>query len=103
MPLGRLAVRLDELKPDRATVEAWLEVYRLWYRDALCLAAGGDPSLLVNVDRQEDLTALAARAPLAALADVLAGLREAGLALEGHVGPRLVLEQTLAGLPARAA
>lgn len=102
-PLPRLAGCLDEASLDRAGVAAYLEVYWFWYRDALCLAAGGDPSLLVNGDRQDDLTALAKGAPFEALAHTLRGIKEAWLALEGNVNPRLALEQALLTARSRAA
>jgi DNA polymerase-3 subunit delta' len=105
-PPARLAARLDAAAPDRAAVLACLETYGLWYRDALCLAVGADPGLLVNADRQEQLAALARAVPLPALADALRVLKEAWLALEVNVSPRLVLEQVLLALappPGRAA
>jgi len=101
--LPRLGNRLDAAGLDRAVVAAYLEVYWLWYRDALCLAAGGDPSLIVNADRGDDLAALAGRVPATALADTLSAIKEAWLALEGNVSPRLVLEQTLLAVASRAA
>ncbi len=103
-PAG-LARQLDEagLDRDRATVAAYLEVYWLWYRDLLCVASGGDPSLVVNVDRQDDLVALARRVSVGALAATLCGIKEAWLALGGNVSPRLALEQALLTVSARAA
>jgi len=93
-----LAWRLDEVAPDRPAVAAALETYWLWYRDALCLAAGGDAGLVVNADRLEDLRGLAARVPLATLGGALATIKEAHLALEGNVSPRLCLEHALLAL-----
>ena len=100
IPRPRLAGRLDEarLDRDRGLVAAYLETYWLWYRDALCLAAGGDPALLVNEDRLEDLHALAARLPLAALVEALRVIKEARLALDANVNPRLALEHALLAL-----
>ena len=98
-----LVARLDELAPDRARAGACLETYWLWYRDALCLAAGGDPELLVNRDREAELAALAGRLPVAALAEAVRAIKEAWLALEGNVSPRLVLEQTFLALGATRA
>jgi len=57
----------------------------------------------VNTDRQDELAALAQRAPLGALADALRGIKQAWLALEGNVNPRLALEQALLTIGARAA
>jgi DNA polymerase-3 subunit delta' len=104
VPAPGLALRLDERPPDRASVTAWLDVYWLWFRDALCLAAGADDRCLVNADRRADLAALAGRVPLGALIEAVETLKEAWLALEGNVNPRLVLEATLLRLaPASAA
>lgn len=104
-PRARLAVRLDEagVERDRGLAAAYLQIYWLWYRDALCLAAGGDPALLVNADRQEDLAALAHRTSVAALADALRHIKQAWLALEGNTSPRLALEQALTAVGVRAA
>jgi DNA polymerase III subunit delta' len=101
----RLAGRLDEarLDRDRDTVAALLETFWLWYRDALCLAAGGDATPLVNEDRREDLTALAGRLPVPALTEALRVVKEAWLALETNVNPRLALERALLALAPRAA
>ncbi|MBI3454654.1 MAG: DNA polymerase III subunit delta' [Candidatus Rokubacteria bacterium] len=103
VPRPLVAGRLDEAAPDRAEVAAYLETYWLWYRDALCLAAGNDPSLLVNGDREADLAALARRAPLGALADAARAIKEAWLALEANVSPRLCLEQALLAVARGAA
>ena len=104
VPRPALAERLDEAPPDRAGAAATLETYWLWYRDAFCLAAGGDAALLVNGDRREDLLALTRRAPLGALADALRTIKEAWLALDANVSPRLCLEHALLvlALPAGA-
>jgi DNA polymerase-3 subunit delta' len=93
-----LVGRLDDGPPDRAGVATMLETYWLWYRDALCLAAGGDARLLVNADRGEELRALAARTGLAGLADALGTVKAAWLALETNVSPRLCLEHVLLAL-----
>jgi DNA polymerase-3 subunit delta' len=104
-PPPRLAGRLDEarLDRDRDTVAALLETFWLFYRDALCLAAGGEATPLVNEDRREDVTALARRLPVPALADALQVVKEAWLALETNVNPRLALERALLALAPRAA
>jgi DNA polymerase-3 subunit delta' len=98
---GRLdAARLDR---DRETVAGYLETYWLWYRDALCLAAGGTPALLVNADLEADLAAVAASLPLAALTEALREIKEARLALDANLSPRLALERALLALAPRAA
>ena len=100
----QLAGRLDEarLDRDRDAVAGYLETYWLWYRDALCLAAGADAALLVNADREGELAALAARTPWAALAEAVGEIREARLALDANVSPRLALERALLALAPRA-
>jgi DNA polymerase-3 subunit delta' len=101
-PPARLGAALDRVPTDRAAVTAYLELYWAWYRDALCLAAGGSAALLVNADQEEALRAVAARVSAPALAAALARVKVAWLALEGNVNPRLALETALLGL-ARAA
>lgn len=102
-PPARLGVVLDEAPTDRATVAAYLELYWAWYRDALCLAAGGSAALLVNADQEAALRTLAARLPASALATALARVKAAWVALEGNVNPRLALETALLGLGGAAA
>ena len=99
-PRPALAVRLDQagLDRDRAGVAACLEVYWFWFRDALCVQAGGDPGLLVNADRAEELARIAARMPHGELVAALAAVKTAWLALEGNVTPRLALEAVLVRL-----
>ena len=102
-PPARLALTLDGTPTDRATVATYLELYWSWYRDALCLAAGGSAALLVNVDQEAALRALAARMPAPALATALARVKAAWVALESNVNPRLALETALLGLGGAAA
>jgi DNA polymerase-3 subunit delta' len=103
VPHPRLVTRLDELAPDRGAAAACLETYWLWYRDALCLAAGGDPDLLVNRDREAELAALAARVSVTALDEAVRVIKEAWLALDTNVSPRLVLEEALLAIGAAQA
>lgn len=103
VPRSALPARLDEAGADRAAVAACLETYWLWYRDALCVAAGGAPGLLVNADRAADVAALGRQTPVAGLVAALRGIKDAWLALEGNVAPRLVLECALLALAPRAA
>jgi DNA polymerase-3 subunit delta' len=99
----RLGVALDGTPTDRATVAAYLEIYWSWYRDALCLAAGGDSTLLVHADQEAALRALVARLPPPALTAALTRVKAAWVALEGNVTPRLALETALLGLAGVAA
>lgn len=102
-PPARLGAALDAASIDRATVATYLELYWSWYRDALCLAAGGDPALLVHADQEGELRALAARVPAPALAAALTRVKAAWVALEGNLNPRLALETALLGLSGAAA
>lgn len=95
--------RAETLGRDRAQVESFIETYWLWYRDLLCMKAGGDPGVVVHVDRQQEL---GERAAACSWEEILQGLRhcrEAWQALQGNVSPRLTLEVTLARLALRAA
>jgi DNA polymerase-3 subunit delta' len=102
-PPARLGVALDGAPTDRMTVAGYLECYWSWYRDALCLAAGGDAALLVHADQEAALRALAARMPTPALVAALARVKAAWVALEANVNPRLALETALLGLAGAAA
>jgi DNA polymerase-3 subunit delta' len=102
-PAARLGIALDGVPTDRTTVATYLELYWSWYRDALCLAAGGSPALLVNADQEAALRALAARMPALALTAALARVKAAWVALESNVNPRLALETALLGLGGAAA
>jgi DNA polymerase-3 subunit delta' len=103
VPPAQVGARLDDASLDRVSVAAYLETYWLWYRDALCLAAGGDPRLLVNIDRRDDLAALASRLSPVALTTALDEIKRVWLGLEGNLNPRLALEcmlLALSGVPA---
>jgi DNA polymerase-3 subunit delta' len=102
-PRVRLGVALDAAPTDRPTVAAYLEFYWSWYRDALCLAAGGSATLLVHADQEVALRALAARVPIPVLTAALARVKTAWLALDGNLNPRLALETALLGLGEAAA
>jgi DNA polymerase-3 subunit delta' len=102
-PPVRLGVALDGAPTDRATVAAYLELYWTWYRDALCLAAGGPAALLVHADQEAALRVLAARMPAPALVAALTRVKAAWVALEGNLNPRLALETALLGLGGAAA
>jgi hypothetical protein len=100
---ARLGLTLDGAPTDRQAVAAYLELYWSWYRDALCLAAGGSAALLVHADQEVALRALATRMPLPALAAALGRVKSAWVALEGNLNPRLALESALLGLSVTAA
>jgi len=64
---------------------------------------GADPALLVHGDCADALRALAARSSVPALLDALRVVKDATLALEANVSPRLVLEHALLALVPPAA
>ncbi len=80
------------LGQDRARVAERLEVAALWYRDLLVWRETRDPSLLVNVDRQQDIEQAAQLLDSRALRRRLEALEEARAAIRRNVSPRLALE-----------
>ncbi|MBI2460721.1 MAG: DNA polymerase III subunit delta' [Candidatus Rokubacteria bacterium] len=102
-PLTALPARIEALGRDRARVEACLRAYWFWFRDLLCLAAGGDPALVVNADRLEELRRTAEATPVEAILRALECIKAAWAACQGNVSPRLSLEVTLLALARRAA
>jgi len=94
-PTARLAVALDTLPVDRASVAGYLEMLGLWYRDALCLAVGASEALLVNRDEMTAVRRLAEPGGIPGLLAALGRVRAAWLALESNVNPRLALETAL--------
>lgn len=98
-----LLTRTEAMGRDRALVEAFIETYWLWYRDLLCVKAGGDSRLLIHADREAELAQTAAASTWEEILRALAQCRAAWQALQGNVSPRLTLEVTLARLALRAA
>jgi DNA polymerase III subunit delta' len=89
----------DQVGRDRAAAEAFVQACWLWHRDLLCAAAGAPRLALFGAPA---VTA----APAPPLEQVLSGLRdcrEAWLALQGSVTPRLSVEVLLGRLSGRAA
>lgn len=80
------------LAQDRSRLAERLEVAALWYRDLLVWRETRDPALLVNLDRQKDVEALAALLDGQALRRRLDALEEARGAIRRNVPPRLALE-----------
>lgn len=95
--------RAEALGRDRAQVESAIETYWLWYRDLLCVKAGGDSRLVIHADRQAELAQSAAAISWEEILQGLRYCREAWQALRGNVSPRLTLEVTLARLALRTA
>jgi hypothetical protein len=83
---------------DREAAEAMVETCWLWYRDLLCAQGGSDARISVFGGR--------ATAAGRTLDDIVAGLRacrEAWLAIQGNVSPRLSVEVLLSRLTDKAA
>jgi DNA polymerase-3 subunit delta' len=93
----------EKLGRDRTQAEQIIETYWLWYRDLLCVKAGGGERLTIHADRQAELARAAATSSWEEILQGLAHCREAWQALQGNVSPRLTLEVTLARLALRAA
>ncbi|MBI4591790.1 MAG: DNA polymerase III subunit [Candidatus Rokubacteria bacterium] len=100
---GALFKWAESLGRDRPQVEQLIETWWLWFRDLLCVKAGGDPRLLVHGDRQGDLTGAADARSWEELLAGLCACREAWQALQGNVSPRLTMEVVLSRLALRAA
>jgi DNA polymerase-3 subunit delta' len=83
----------EALGRDRAAAETVVEACWLRYRDLLCAAGGGDPSLAVLPS--------SAKAERRGVSEIVRGLeacREAWIALQGNVAPRLTVEVLLGRL-----
>jgi DNA polymerase III subunit delta' len=87
-----ILARGEAVGRDREAALALVETCWLWYRDLLCLQAGGARERAVFAAHGDVLEARAARC---ALDEVLGGLgacREAWRAIQGNVSPRLTVE-----------
>jgi len=90
----------DQVGRDRQAAEVFVEACWLWHRDLLCRLAGGAPRLAVFGD------AAAKTVGARSLDQVMSALRdcrEAWLALQGSVSPRLSVEVLLGRLAGKAA
>jgi DNA polymerase-3 subunit delta' len=83
---------------EKDSLFAMLDLWQTWWRDVLLVAAGA-PEGLVNVDRQDELRALA-RTPLAAIHRVIGTINQAGVQIRENVSPQLALEHVVLHLPA---
>jgi hypothetical protein len=89
----------DQVGRDRAAAETFVEACWLWHRDLLCGLAGA-PGLAAY---GEAARPPAGARPLPEVLDALTACREAWLALQGNVTPRLSVEVLLARLTGKAA
>jgi len=81
---------------ERDELFAMLELWQVWWRDVLLIAAGTQQGL-INIDRVEDLQALS-RLPLTAIHKTLKGINDAVTQIRENVSPQLALEGVLLNL-----
>jgi DNA polymerase III subunit delta' len=79
----------------RIQTQTLLEELAVLVRDLCILHEGGDPDLIVNLDRQVSLTAVARKRTAAALSGALHAVLVAQDLLRRNVSPRLLLEDLL--------
>jgi hypothetical protein len=80
---------------DRQAAETFVQTCWLWHRDLLCGLAGGPSRLTVFGDAAR---AAGRERSLDAVLSALRDCREAWLALQGNVSPRLTVEALLGRL-----
>lgn len=90
-PLDRLDAA-EEFSKDKDDLPELLEIALFWYRDILVWQQSGDEDRLINLDRRDQITALAATLPPASLNTRIQAVEDAKDALERNVHPRLLLE-----------
>lgn len=89
----------EQVGRDRQAAETFIEACWLWHRDLLCGLAGAPVRLLVH----GDATAGDRARSVERLSEALRDCREAWLALQGSVSPRLTVEVLLGRLTGQAA
>ncbi len=88
----------DALGRDREAAERVVETCWLWYRDLLCAYSGAGAALAVFGDRAAALAERAGQMSLGRIMNGLVACREAWLAIQGNVSPRLTVEVLLGRL-----
>lgn len=88
----------EQVGRDRQAAETFIEACWLWHRDLLCGLAGAPVRLLVRGD-----AAAGRERSVERLTEALRDCREAWLALQGSVNPRLTVEVLLGRLTGQAA
>ncbi len=83
---------------DRAAVSTVLAAWREWWRDVTLVAAGSERGIL-NVDRIEEIRAVAGRLSAAAAAGFVQALRDVQGQLEENANARLALEVLMLRVP----
>ena len=99
--MSAVFTRLASVDRDRA--ERVLDAYWLFCRDLLVARAGGPAALLVNAPAAADIVREAEGWSLDEVVDEIRTCREARLALDTNVSPRLTLEILLSRRASRAA
>ena len=91
---GILGLAEDLSKPQqRAGLSQVFHILRTWYRDLLVAKAARNPSNLVNIDLQAEITSQAGRFSTGQIQRHLARIRDAEQAIFEHTAnARLVLE-----------
>jgi DNA polymerase-3 subunit delta' len=92
----------EGLGRDREAAEGLVETCWLWYRDLLCARAGAPAALAVFGDRAAAAAERAERLSLEQIVDGLGACRDAWLAIQGNVSPRLTVEVLLGRLAVAA-
>lgn len=92
-------IEAAKLAQNREHLEALLEVWLLWWRDALLVAEGGMPSGLLAEEYTTFARQIGASAARAAVAAIQAALEQ----LEQNAPARMVLETLVLEFPARPA
>ena len=88
----------DALGRDREAAERVVETCWLWYRDLLCAHSGAAAVLALFGDRGAALAERAGQMSLGRIMNGLVACREAWLAIQGNVSPRLTVEVLLGRL-----
>jgi hypothetical protein len=89
----------EQVGRDRQAAETFIEACWLWHRDLLCGLAGAPARLL----QRSDAPAAAREVSLERVTETLRDCREAWLAIQGNVSPRLTVEVLLGRLTGQAA
>ena len=87
---------LSVLARKREQTRSVLELLKILLRDLFVLSAGGDEKHLLNTDMTGRLTQSSQQLTWQSLSAMLKALREAEMAVDGNVTPRLVLENLAA-------
>ncbi|HHY46364.1 MAG TPA: DNA polymerase III subunit delta' [Firmicutes bacterium] len=85
----------ESLAEDRTSLVGYLEMWTSWYRDILILKETGDTGLLLNRDRQEEISGVACENSTDKLISAIQILQEALNALRQNANARLCMDSVL--------